>query len=70
MKGEERLLCLFYRESPPCQVMQKHLGVLASSHIETKFLMIEAEKAPFLAERLKIWMLPTIALVKLSLIHI
>ena len=64
MKGEERLLCLFYRESPPCQVMQKHLGVLASSHIETKFLMIEAEKAPFLAERLKIWMLPTIALVK------
>lgn len=64
MKGEERLLCLFYRESPPCQVMRKHLGALASSHIETKFLMIEAEKAPFLAERLKIWMLPTIALVK------
>lgn len=64
MKGEERLVCLFYRESPPCQVMIKHLGILAASHIETKFLMIEAEKAPFLAERLKIWMLPTIALVK------
>lgn len=64
MKGEERLLCLFYRESPPCQVMRKHLSILATSHIETKFLMIEAEKAPFLAERLKIWMLPTIALVK------
>lgn len=64
IKGEERLLCLFYRESPPCQVMKKHLSILASSHLETKFLVLEAEKAPFLAERLKIWMLPTIALVK------
>jgi hypothetical protein len=64
MKGEERLLCLFYRESPPCHVMMKHLRALAASHIETRFLMIEAEKAPFLAERLKIWMLPTLAIVK------
>jgi hypothetical protein len=64
MKGEERLVCLFYRESPSCEVMEKHLRLLAASHIETRFLMIKAEKAPFLAERLKIWMLPTVAIVK------
>jgi len=61
---EERLVCLFYRASPPCEVMEKHLRVLAAAHLETKFMMIEAEKAPFLAERLKIWMLPTLAIVK------
>lgn len=64
MKGEERLVCLFYRASPPCEVMEKHLRILAAGHLETKFVMIEAEKAPFLAERLKIWMLPTLAIVK------
>ena len=64
MKGEERLICLFFRASPPCEVMEKHLRILAAAHLETKFLMIEAEKAPFLAERLKIWMLPTLAIVK------
>jgi len=57
-------VCLFYRASPPCEVMEKHLRVLAAAHLETKFMMIEAEKAPFLAERLKIWMLPTLAIVK------
>lgn len=64
MKGEERLVCLFYRESPPCHVMEKHLRTLCASHLETRFLKIEAEKAPFLAERLRIWMLPTLAIVK------
>lgn len=64
MKGEERMVCLFFRASPACEVMEKHLRILAAGHIETKFIMIEAEKSPFLAERLKIWMLPTLAIVK------
>jgi len=64
MKGEERMLCLFYRESVPSQVMEKHLRQLAPQHLETKFVKLEAEKAPFLAERLKIWMLPTVAIIK------
>ena len=64
MKGEERMVCLFYRESPPCQAMEKHLGLLAKSHIETKFVKVLAEKAPFLAERLRVWMLPTVAIIQ------
>lgn len=46
------------------QVMDKHLNVLAKQHIETRFVKIHAEKSPFLAEKLKIVVLPTIALVK------
>lgn len=64
MKGEERMVCLFYRESPPCEAMEKHLQILAPKHLETKFVKLQAEKSPFLAERLKIWMLPTVAIIQ------
>ena len=43
-------------EHRPEQLLQKH-----AYHAQ-----IDAEKAPFLVERLKIWMLPTLALVKLE----
>lgn len=36
----------------------------STSGQEVELLQINAEKAPFLVERLKIWMLPTLALVK------
>ena len=37
--------------------------MLSKKHLETKFARIDAEKSPFLTERLKIWMLPTLALI-------
>lgn len=46
------------------QVMDKHLRILAKQHIETRFVKINAEKSPFLAEKLKIVVLPTLALIK------
>lgn len=46
------------------QVMDKHLSILAKQHIETRFVKIHAEKSPFLAEKLKIIVLPTLALIK------
>lgn len=64
IKGEERAVCHFYRENWPCKVMDKHIALLTKRHIETKFMKINAEKSPFLTERLKIWMLPTLALIK------
>ncbi|KAG5548223.1 hypothetical protein RHGRI_013804 [Rhododendron griersonianum] len=45
-------------------VMDKHLSILAKQHIETRFVKINAEKSPFLAEKLKIVVLPTLALIK------
>ncbi|XP_050208820.1 thioredoxin domain-containing protein 9 homolog [Mercurialis annua] len=64
VKASDRVVCHFYRENWPCKVIDKHLSILAKQHIETRFLKIHAEKSPFLAERLKITVLPTLALIK------
>ncbi|XP_002960591.2 thioredoxin domain-containing protein 9 homolog [Selaginella moellendorffii] len=63
-KASERVVCHFYRENWPCKVVDKHLDILAKQHLETRFVKIHAEKSPFLTERLKIVMLPTLALIK------
>ena len=55
----------FYRPSTlRCQIVDRHLGELAQGHLETRFLKINAEKCPFLVEKLRIIMLPTILCVK------
>ncbi|KAL5993870.1 hypothetical protein ACLOJK_038227 [Asimina triloba] len=64
VKASDRVVCHFYRDNWPCKVMDKHLSVLAKQHIETRFVKINAEKSPFLAEKLKIIVLPTLALIK------
>ncbi len=64
MKGEERAVVLFYRSSPPCLAMERALRALAPKHMETRFVRVEAEKAPFLTQRLRVWMLPTLAILK------
>lgn len=40
------------------------MSQIATKHPETKFCKINAEKSPFVCERLNIWMLPTLVLVK------
>lgn len=65
MKKERRAVVHFYRPSTRrCEVLDRHLGDLARAHVETRFVRVNAERAPFLAERLKIWMLPTLVLIK------
>ncbi|OIW12873.1 hypothetical protein TanjilG_24806 [Lupinus angustifolius] len=64
VKASERVVCHFYRENWPCKVMDKHLSILAKQHVETRFVKINAEKSPFLAEKLKIIVLPTLSLIK------
>jgi hypothetical protein len=63
-KTSDRVICHFYRENWPCKVVDKHLNILTKQHLETKFVKMNAEKTPFLTEKLKIFMLPTLALVK------
>lgn len=55
----------FCLASPPyrCKILDKHLAILAKKHIETKFIKLNVEKAPFLTERLRIKVIPTMALV-------
>lgn len=65
LKGEKRAVVHFFRPSTRrCEILDKHLGLLAQKHVETKFVRVDAERSPFLAERLKIWMLPTVVLIK------
>ncbi|MCL4139741.1 UNVERIFIED_CONTAM: hypothetical protein GTU68_046674, partial [Idotea baltica] len=64
-KKSDNFVCHFYRDSfVRCKILDKHLDILAKKHIETKFCKINAEKAPFLTERLKIRVLPTMSLIK------
>lgn len=37
-----------------CKVMDMRLGELAPRHLETKFLRIDAEKAPFFVQKLQV----------------
>ncbi|CEG48721.1 thioredoxin-like protein [Plasmopara halstedii] len=50
----------YHRDFERCKIMDMHLAKLARSHIECKFLKLDAEKAPFFAKKLMIRVLPSI----------
>ncbi|CAL8266530.1 unnamed protein product [Lota lota] len=63
VKESKNVVCHFYRDSTfRCKIVDKHLAILAKKHVETKFLKLNVEKAPFLSERLHIKVIPTLAL--------
>ncbi|XP_062861742.1 thioredoxin domain-containing protein 9 [Trichomycterus rosablanca] len=65
VKESKNVVCHFYRDSTfRCKILDKHLAIMAKKHLETKFLTLNVEKAPFLTERLRIKVIPTMALVK------
>ncbi|KAM6986573.1 thioredoxin domain-containing protein 9 [Aplochiton taeniatus] len=65
VKESKNVVCHFYKDSTfRCKIIDKHLAILAKKHIETKFIKLNVEKAPFLTERLRIKVIPTLALVK------
>jgi len=47
-----------------CDIVDKHLAALALRHLPTKFIRIDAEKAPFFVQKLLIKTLPTIVMFK------
>jgi hypothetical protein len=64
LRNSPRAVVHFYRPTTRrCEIVDKHLGLLARKHLETKFVRVNAERCPFLCERLNIWMLPTIVLI-------
>eukprot|EP00968_Pinguiococcus_pyrenoidosus_P012497 scaffold1097_cov246-Pinguiococcus_pyrenoidosus.AAC.14 len=59
--GSFRVLCHFYhREFQKCAVLDMHLERLCQHHLETKFIKINAEKAPFFVQKLSVRTLPTL----------
>jgi len=64
-KKSRRVIVHFYRdETFRCKIVDKHFEILANKHMESRFLKINAEKAHFLVQRLKVTTLPTIMFVK------
>mmetsp|Transcript_20340 Transcript_20340/g.20460 ORF Transcript_20340/g.20460 Transcript_20340/m.20460 type:complete len:303 (-) Transcript_20340:39-947(-) len=56
-----RVIAHFYhRDFPRCEIMNHHLAKLATRHIETKFIKINADKAPFFVDKLTIRTIPTL----------
>ncbi|KAG1334533.1 thioredoxin domain-containing protein PLP3A [Cocos nucifera] len=63
--GSEKVICHFYhREFYRCKIMDKHLKALAPLHIDTKFIKLDAENAPFFVTKLAVKTLPCIILFK------
>ena len=61
----DRVVAHFARASTRrCEVLDAHLAKLARSHVETKFIRVDAERSPFLCERLLIHALPSVVLVR------
>jgi len=64
-KKSRFFVCHFFRSSTPrCKIVDKHLSLLSSRHIETRFTRIDAERSKFLVDRLRIKIMPTICLAK------
>ncbi|XP_020257385.1 thioredoxin domain-containing protein PLP3B-like isoform X1 [Asparagus officinalis] len=61
--GSERAICHFYHhEFYRCKIMDKHLKALAPQHINTKFIKLDAENAPFFVTKLGVKTLPCVIL--------
>jgi thiol-disulfide isomerase/thioredoxin len=50
----------FHSEFERCKIMDHHLKLIASRYLSCKFLRLDAEKAPFFVQKLKIKTLPTL----------
>ncbi|XP_012214626.1 thioredoxin domain-containing protein 9 [Linepithema humile] len=63
-KKSENIVCLFYKDdSPRCKIVDHHFKILAKKHIEARFCKLNVERCPFLTARLRIKIIPTIALI-------
>lgn len=61
--GSELVICHFYhREFYRCKIMDKHLKGLAPKYLDTKFIRLDAENAPFFISKLAIKTLPCVIL--------
>jgi len=65
VKKSTQMVVHFYRNSTErCKIVDARIQELVPKYIKTRFCKIDAEKAPFLCERLNIFMMPTMLLVK------
>ncbi|KAF4658386.1 hypothetical protein FOZ61_005669 [Perkinsus olseni] len=61
-KSDKAIVHFYHRSFRKCKVIDKHLGLLAPSLLDIKMARLDAQKAPFFVERLRIRVLPTTVL--------
>lgn len=63
--GSDRVICHFFHpEFRRCQIVDKHLTILAAKYLQTKFIKIDVLKAPFFVTKLNVKILPAIIMFK------
>ena len=69
-KASARMVVIFTRNSNKYgKAMLEHMTLLSGKHLEARFMWVDAENAPFLTDRLNIYMLPTIVCIKDNKVH-
>ncbi len=65
-KESERFVCIFHRRSQShlAQDFLDHVSRIAEHHMETLFASLDAEAAPFLVDKFRIRVLPSVIFVK------
>ncbi|CAK8683525.1 thioredoxin domain-containing protein 9-like [Clavelina lepadiformis] len=64
-KQSKNVVCHFYKNTTfRCKILDSHISTLAQKHMETKFIKLDVEKAPFLTQRLGIRVIPTMGLIR------
>jgi len=59
------VVCHFYHPNfETCKTLDHHLQLLCRTHLPTRFIKINADKAPFFTNKLQVKMLPTVVLFK------
>ncbi|XP_046669336.1 thioredoxin domain-containing protein 9 [Homalodisca vitripennis] len=63
-KSPDVIVHFFKHSTPRCKIVDYHFNILCKKHIETRFCRLDVDRAPFLTQRLKIKMIPTIVVLK------
>uniref|UniRef100_K3X3H2 Thioredoxin domain-containing protein n=1 Tax=Globisporangium ultimum (strain ATCC 200006 / CBS 805.95 / DAOM BR144) TaxID=431595 RepID=K3X3H2_GLOUD len=65
MKQSDKTVVHFFTPANAfCELVDGHLERLSKHHIETRFIRLNAEKSEYLVDKLGVWMIPCIALIK------
>ena len=59
-KTQYVVCAFFHKDFERCKIIDMHLQKIAPQHTETRFIKLDAEKAPFFVEKLQIQVLPTL----------
>ena len=59
-KTQYVIVHFFHKDFERCKIIDMHLKKIAPEHIETRFVSMDAERAPFFINKLQIQVLPTL----------